>query len=312
MISFTSPRHDLWAEEMTPQTTIVIPCFNQAAFLPEAIDSALKQSVSVSVVVVDDGSTDDTRSVCERYPAVQYFHQHNQGLAASRNNGLRHVATDYVCFLDADDRLLPEAIETGLRRLTQRSDLAFTSGEHRYIDVAGRVAEEWQRAMPDRSHYEALLRSNYIGMGAAVVFRRAPVEAVGGFDSTLRACEDYDLYLRIAKRYPIDAHSTLVAEYRKYPGTMSSDPFVMLESALTVLQRHRGNGTTSWPRDAWHAGIEFWIDYYGTQIAEQNRTRASRSWIRCGRLAAMLSGMRLNSAGRFCRILLTANRATAA
>ena len=87
--------------------SVVIPCYNQAHFLGEAIESVLAQTYPhLEIVVVDDGSTDNTGEVAARYPGVRYVRQENQGLAAARNTGLRHSSGDYLVFLDADDRLL--------------------------------------------------------------------------------------------------------------------------------------------------------------------------------------------------------------
>ena len=126
-------------------------------------------------------------------------------------------------FLDADDRLMPGALETNLAWLRERVDWAFVSGEHRYIDKAGRLLEEWTRPAVTDEHYAQLLKGNYIGMCATVMYRRAVFDSVGSFDAGLNACEDYDLYLRIARRLPVGAHPQPVAEYRRYGSAMSDD-----------------------------------------------------------------------------------------
>src|SRR5215210_2105808 len=96
----------------TPLVSVIIPCYNQAHFLGEAIESVLGQSYpNFEIVVVDDGSPDDTAEVAARYPEVRYICQDNQGLSAARNTGLGQSEGEYVVFLDADDRLLPEALE---------------------------------------------------------------------------------------------------------------------------------------------------------------------------------------------------------
>src|SRR6266446_9539630 len=107
-------REDINAEDQL-LVSVVIPCYNQAHFLGEAIDSALAQTYPhLEIVVVDDGSTDNIAAVVARYPGVRYFRQENQGLAAARNTGLRHSVGERLVFLDADDRLMPGAIEVGL------------------------------------------------------------------------------------------------------------------------------------------------------------------------------------------------------
>ncbi len=118
--------------------SVVIPCYNQAHFLGEAIESVLAQSYPhLEIVVVDDGSPDNTEEVAARYPGVRYVRQENQGLAAARNTGLRHSRGDYLVFLDADDRLLPEAVEAGLEHLHAHPECAFAFGKWRLIAVDG-------------------------------------------------------------------------------------------------------------------------------------------------------------------------------
>src|SRR3712207_5573157 len=133
-------RENLWdlqneqPGDNTPLVSVVIPCYKQAHFLGEAIESVLAQSYPhFEVVVVDDGSTDNTSEVAARYPGVRCVRQDNQGLAAARNSGLAHSKGEYLLFLDADDRLLPHALEVGVERLEAHPECAFVSGRYRNI-----------------------------------------------------------------------------------------------------------------------------------------------------------------------------------
>jgi glycosyltransferase involved in cell wall biosynthesis len=179
--------------------SVIIPCFNHARFLGEAIESVLGQTYRCVEVVVDDGSTDETATVAARYPTARYVRQAHQGLAAARNTGIAHSAGEYLAFVDADDRLLPDALAIGREWLRDHPDDAFVSGHYRfrYGDEI-RLAERKHPAHPNA--YRVLLQCNYITMHGAVLYRRGAVVAVGGFDQSLRACEDYDLYLRLAAR----------------------------------------------------------------------------------------------------------------
>ena len=229
------PSHDAAVTE--DAVSVVIPCFNQAEYLPEAIESVLGQTRRpTDIVVVDDGSTDDTAEVCRRYPAVRYVHQTSQGLANARNAGLAAATGTYVVFLDADDRLHAGAVDIGFRLLQAHPEWGFVSGEHRDISPEGSVQKEWTREPVTADHYLALLRSNYVGMVATVMYSRQMFEDVGGFDATLSACEDYDLYLRVARRFPIGCHSQLVAHYRRHDRAISADVGKMLTAAVTALR----------------------------------------------------------------------------
>ena len=95
--------------------SVVIPTYNSSKFLPVAIESVIDQTHSaIEIIVVDDGSSDDTKLICDRYPAVKYIYQSNQGAASARNTGFRASQGSYLVFLDSDDCLFPEAIEIGL------------------------------------------------------------------------------------------------------------------------------------------------------------------------------------------------------
>ncbi len=120
-----------------PLVSVIIPCYNGEAFLKEAIESALAQSYrQVEIIVVDDGSTDRSSEIAQKFP-VRYIRQQNRGLTASRNLGIRESRGSYIVFLDADDRLRPEAIETGLRVLAQHPECAMAVGDHVFVSADG-------------------------------------------------------------------------------------------------------------------------------------------------------------------------------
>src|SRR5262245_29038021 len=220
--------------------SVIVPCYNQAHFLGEAIESVLRQSYRpFQLVVVDDGATDNTAEVAARYPSVVCVRQANQGLAGARNSGLRASSGEYVLFLDADDRLLPGALDTGAATLDRHPDAAFAVGLHRRIDVAGRPLPLIQRPRIERDHYVSLVRHCWIKMPATVMYRRSALERIGGFDPTMRCAEDYELYLRLTRQATIVDHYTEVAEHRQHDGTLSRNAERMLVGTLRALQDHR-------------------------------------------------------------------------
>lgn len=253
----------------------MISCFDQARFLPDAIESARDQTYdSVEVVVVDDGSTDGTSEVAASYPDVRLVCQTNAGLSAARNAGLAVSGGDYVVFLDADDRLRPEAVAAGLACFEAHPASVFVSGDHVRIDVDGHEIPKPGPGDVGPDLYLSLLRGNYIGMHAAVMYRRAPAVAVGGFDPALAAAEDYDFYLRLARDAPVARHDTVVAEYRIHGDNMSADSAFMLRSVLTVLRKHapfvRGDAEQE---RALQDGVAIWTDYYHAEMIEGYRSR---------------------------------------
>jgi glycosyltransferase involved in cell wall biosynthesis len=262
--------------------SVVIPCYNQAHFLGEAIESVLGQTYKRhEIVVVDDGSTDATSEVAGRYSGVRLIRQDNRGLSRSRNAGIEHSEGEYLVFLDADDRLLPEALRTGVEYLDSHVECVFAFGHYRFIAQDGSPRAECRPPIHD-DYYGSLLRRNFIGMHATVVYRRALFESVGGFDGVLDGCEDYDLYLRAARRFPIYNHARLVAEYRRYDGAMSRDSRRMLRTAIEVLRSQWKYARKSERyREAYKTGMRTWRTAYGIPLAKKVREQASKgNWKR--------------------------------
>jgi glycosyltransferase involved in cell wall biosynthesis len=188
--------------------------------------------------VVDDGSTDDPAAVVAHFPTVQFIQQGNRGLAAARNAGLRSAMTSHTIFLDADDRLLPIAIEAGLASITARSDCAFVYGGHRSISERGEASGPGYVALIEGDAHLGMLRGNQIAMHDAVLYRCDCLLETNGFDETLAVCEDCDLYLRNTQKYAIAAHPLVVAEYRRHGQNVSNDLEKMYLGGCVVLDRH--------------------------------------------------------------------------
>jgi glycosyltransferase involved in cell wall biosynthesis len=255
---------------LDPLVSVIVPCYNGAAFLEETLRSALAQSYpAVEVVVVDDGSTDGSAEIARRLP-VRYIRQENRGLCEARNAGIRESKGDYLVFLDADDRLKPEAIKTGLRALALRPDCAMAVGDHVFITADGSHLANSTKESSLHSHYEALLKSNFIEMISSILFRRSIFDEVGVFDPTLRVAEDYELYLRIARARPICCHAEVVAEYRMHEANTSRDSELMLTTTLKVLKSQaRYLRNDSGRLFAFHEGIRSWRKQYGRQLASE-------------------------------------------
>jgi glycosyltransferase involved in cell wall biosynthesis len=188
------------------------------------------------------------------------------GLAAARNSGIDVSRGDYLAFLDADDRFLPDALTSGLKCIAQYPECAFVWGRYK---ICNEIGEVWQPPVPPPEQgdaYAMLLRGNHIAMHATVLYRRDPLKLVGGFDTQLRACEDYDLYLRIARRFPIARHESVIAEYRKHGNNMSADSPMMLATVLRVLESQRDyvEGHALYTA-AFTSGTRFWKRFYGAR-----------------------------------------------
>ncbi len=250
--------------------SVIVPCYNGAPFLEATLRSALAQTYpEVEVVVIDDGSTDSSPEIAQRFP-VRYIRQRNRGLAEARNAGIRASRGTYIVFLDADDRLKPEGIEVGVRALELRPDCAIAVGDHVFISGDGSFLGHSNKVDPLHSHYEALLKSNFIEMISSVLFRRRVFDELGGFDTTLPVSEDYELYLRIARERPICCHPVVVAEYRRHEGNISLNSERMLTITLQVLKdQEKYIGDDSGRRQAYREGLRTWRKQYGRQLAAE-------------------------------------------
>ena len=273
--------------DATPAVSVVIPCYGHAAYLPVALDSVAAQGEGVETVVVDDGSPDPeaTARVVERRPSVRFLARPHAGVSAARNSGLEACRGRFVLFLDADDRLLPAAIEAGLDRFARRPEAGYVHGRYRFIHEDGSPAGQPVADPPALSSYLALVRENYIGMLATVLFRTSVVREAGGFRTDLLVAEDYELLLRIARRHPIVGHDAMVAEYRRYATSASADATRMLRGVLGVLAEERRavaeEGAPCLPgdlapqaaelalREAFEAGERFFKLFYGTRVVRQ-------------------------------------------
>lgn len=271
--------------------SVVIPCHNQGHYLGEAIASVSRSArKDVEIIVVDDGSSDDTVRVAQSFAGTRCVSQTNGGLARARNRGLQESTGRYIVFLDADDALAPGGLDMGVAELAAHPTAAFVFGRCRMMDEDGGLVVTGNEPRVERDHYRELLKRNYIWMPATVMFRREEIERVGGFDPTVNAAADYSVYLRIARTRPIRDHGQVVAYYRKHRGNMSGNATRMLQESLTVLRRERpfieGDPALL---EAYYQGWKHWRDFYGSEVAQEIRAHVrDRSWTRAARKAAVL------------------------
>lgn len=221
--------------------SVIIPTYNHAAYLPDAINSVLAQTAAgAEIVVVDDGSTDNTAGVAAAFgDAIHYHYQENRGLSAARNAGLARATGRYITVLDADDLLEPDYLATMIAALEADGDAGAAYCGFRMIDPANRpLFQRGLRGMPPGQLYETLLYGNFI-VPPCVLARREVYNRAGSFDESLRACEDWDMWLRIAAGHNMIPVAACLVRYRVQPGSMSADPERMLASRLAVLEKER-------------------------------------------------------------------------
>jgi len=203
---------------MTPKVSVVIPVRNRPIVVRRAIESVLAQThQDFEIIVVDDGSTDDTVSAVKAFtdPRVKLTgHDRQRGGSAARNTGIRASSARYIAFLDSDDEWLPNKLQRQLE-VFERSDehlaLVYTGAEWVYPD--GTVRTVIGRRYADLAR--RLLTSNVIGETSVGIVRRRALSEIGGFDESLPSCQDMDLWLRICERFHADVVSDALVRVAK-------------------------------------------------------------------------------------------------
>jgi glycosyltransferase involved in cell wall biosynthesis len=232
--------------------TVIIPAYNSARFIEDAIESALRQSIPpTQVIVVDDGSTDDTELILRSYVGrITVICQPNQGAAAARNAGLCIATGQYVAFLDADDVWHPRKLELQLDALRRRPELEILGTDT--FDYPCAVPTEITAAPRfEEIPLDRLLVRNYFA-SSSVVVRRETILRFNGFDTTMPIAEDFDLWQRIAQVGVVANLRSPLTGYRPVPGSLSRQP----------------------------AGVEQGIRRIVRKLDERNAWRG-RYWLRC-------------------------------
>jgi len=237
-----------------PTVDVIIPAYNAAHFLPIAIDSVIAQTFADwRILLVDDGSTDDTAAVIAPYrerlgEKLAYIRQENRGLPAARNTAIRHSTAEFLALLDADDVWLPYRLGESLKSFAGRPGVGLSYGANALIDPTGTVTKVFEAR---QAHAEGWI-APYIYMRMVnlpcptVTFRRECVDAVGMFDEGMRATEDRDLWFRIATRYEVVMVPRVIAHYRTSPQAMTTDPDRMLRAQLQFVEKHAGVPGCGW------------------------------------------------------------------
>lgn len=237
----------------TGTVSVIIPAYNASRTLDETLRSVIAQTHDdLEIVIVDDGSTDETPEIAETYAAtdgrIRLLRQANAGVAAARNAGIAASSGAYIAPLDADDLWHPAKIERQLRVFQENGDqvgLVYTW--FALIDQRSRVVQLRHEPRHHGDVLAALAHHNFIGNGSSALIRRTAFEKTSGYDPTLRTrggqgCEDWKLYFEIAEHYTFGLVPEPLTGYRDLPDNMSSDVLQMLRSrdlcTVDLLPRH--------------------------------------------------------------------------
>jgi len=264
-----------------PLVSVVIPAYNQGRFLSEAIDSVLSQTLpSVEVIVVDDGSTDDTPRIAATFAdRIVYLRQSNQGLAAARNAGIGAAHAPLLQFLDSDDALHPDSLERGCEAADRHPHASVFTTSWDEMDVAGRSFAHVDAQPLPADTFHALFDPMLIGPPCRYLVRRAAFERAGLFDPRVQGCEDWDMWLRIAAAgLRFIAVPVACARYRNSPTSMSKNFPLMWRSGRSVLDRAaRAHVDCAECRRAQRRGLGRWREWcYLSMLAPQVRDCCDR------------------------------------
>jgi GT2 family glycosyltransferase len=222
------------------RVTVVIPAYNQSQFLAEAIQSALRQTLPpLEVIVVDDGSTDDTPEVAAAFgERIYYIRQRNQGLSAARNTGIVAAKAELIQLLDSDDALHPNAVCVATRAAELHPNAGVFAGGWDEVNRDGSAFAHVDAPRLPPEAFHALFDVIAVGPASRHCVRRSAFANVGLFDTTLRACEDWEMWLRMAAAgIEFVALPEATIRYRNYATSMSKDLDLMWRSGNIVLQR---------------------------------------------------------------------------
>lgn len=188
----------------TPYISVVIPTHNRASMVFEAVESVFTQTFKdFELIVVDDGSTDDTASTLAKFgSSLRFFRQEHRGVSAARNRGIVEARGELIAFLDSDDLWLPEKLSVQASYLRTFLQAALCHTEEIWLRRGRRVNPRRRHAKASGKAFTRLLRESLISP-SAVVIRRSILEEAGGFDESLPACEDYALWLKISRTHEI-------------------------------------------------------------------------------------------------------------
>jgi glycosyltransferase involved in cell wall biosynthesis len=216
----------------SPRVSVVVVTYNMANFLPEAIGSILRQSFpDFEIIVVDDGSTDDTHNVIRPYlPHVRYLRQERQGVAGARNSALEMARGEYIHFLDADDALCPDSFCSQVELLDQNPHVGLVYGQAQVMDSLGKLygvrasrPPELGAVLPSRQAFRWLLRVGNAICTSTVMIRKAAFERAGPFQAESVPGEDWDMWMRIAAYYDLAYVPRSLAYYRIHPASLTAN-----------------------------------------------------------------------------------------
>ena len=251
-----------------PLVSVVVPTYNSARFIGEAVKSVIEQTYSHhEIIVVDDGSTDNTKDVLRPFDGrIRYLHQENRGPSAARNAGIKAAKGEYVCFLDADDLWLPQKLELQVAYMDCHQDVGVLFSDHEEFDQNGTVFNSFLKQkvfyrelvsselIPTDRAFRMLVAENFISTPTVMV-RRDSFKKTGLFDESIRSVEDRDMWLRFSARYKIACLPIVVCRRRLHGLNISQQSEQSITGRIKTLEKNWGVFPDLAPSALWHSQL---------------------------------------------------------
>ncbi len=304
-----------------PKISIIIPTYNCAAYIPEAVDSVLKQSYQdFEIIIVDDGSTDNTSQVLERYgskASIKYIYQENKGPGAARNAGMKLSEGEYICFLDADDEFKSDSLKLRQEFLDQHEDVMMVFTDYglkktedacikRYL-VDNEFLEYFKDSFMIRSDKGIVFNDKFTDLfysfsphpisTITVMMKRSVIGSVGYFKTDTSVGEDRDYWIRIADNYKIGYIDEATAVYNNYRSFLTKDVERYCRERIRSLQNTPNQGTSR--KKMVHMNISDTYFQLGYYFYKKNNRRSA---VKC-----FISGLKYNFRNKECMKYLIIN-----
>jgi len=218
--------------------SVIIPTYNRATFLQKAIESILNQSVKVDeIIVIDDGSIDNTKEIIKKYN-IKYIYQKNQGVSSARNTGIQNATNEWICFLDSDDIWEKDKIKIQIDYHKQNKNILFSYTDELWIFNNKIIKQNKKQQKNNNNNFLDHIDICKIGTSTIMINQKI-FKKVGYFDETLKACEDYDLWLRILSFYKIGyIDKKLTKKIAGHKGQLSFETVGIDYYRILSLQKH--------------------------------------------------------------------------
>ena len=226
---------------MVPEVSVIIPTYNRAHYICSAIQSVLNQTFEdFEIIVVDDASTDDTREIIDKFEDERIYyirHKKNRGGSASRNTGIKHSRGKFIAFLDDDDLWMRNKLEKQLDLINKTSEIGVVYTGVLLINNSGQIISHKIPSLRGNI-FPDILKKNYVGSCSMVLVRKECFTRIGLFDENLPAGQDWDMWIRLAKRYQFDSVNEPLVLYRVHEKRISTNPYAALRALKLIFKKY--------------------------------------------------------------------------